>query len=200
MDESSSTELKVIEDAASRIYARVELDPTTGCLVWPGLKTEKGYGMIRVRGCESKHYVHRIVLSHAMGYALAPTEEVHHGCFNRACVNVEHLQVLSTAEHNRLHGRRGCGESNPFWKSHCIRGHALHGPEADLTARGDCRPCSMARHIAMTPERRAQRRAYLRTYDAHRTRTEEQQAARRERNREAMRARRAALKTSKECA
>jgi hypothetical protein len=77
---------------------------------------------------------------------------VHHRCRNRACFCPEHLLVLENDDvHRQLHVRedveRGkspvgaSGEAHYNFKSHCKRGHALHGPGAERTLNGDCGYC-----------------------------------------------------------
>lgn len=77
---------------------------------------------------------------------------VHHHCRNRGCFCPEHLRVLENDDiHRQLHVREAAsrgespvgasGEAHYAYKSHCIRGHALHGPGAERRPSGDCAYC-----------------------------------------------------------
>lgn len=57
---------------------------------------------------------------------------IHHRCGNRLCVNIEHLDCMSLADHSRLHG-------HPT-KSICKWGHDLTVLDA-RTKDGACRQC-----------------------------------------------------------
>lgn len=68
------------------------------CSVWTGYKNHLGYGYIWV-GSKSRS-VHRYVWEQAYG-PIPPGKEIDHKCWNRACVNLDHLRVVSRSENNR---------------------------------------------------------------------------------------------------
>lgn len=68
---------------------------------------------------------------------------VHHLCENQACVQLDHLSLMTRAQHARLHLQRDI----------CKNGHA-RTPE-NLYANGACKKCS----VANLREWRARRRA-----------------------------------------
>lgn len=73
---------------------RTKLDDN-GCLVWTGNLGGSGYGRINVNGKRMK--AHRYAWERVNG----PIPEglmIDHMCFNRACVNVEHLRLATRAQ------------------------------------------------------------------------------------------------------
>lgn len=88
------------------------------CLLWTGHADRDGYGLITFRRASRK--AHRV----AMWLAGKPIPEgfvVNHTCRNRACVNPQHLNAISTSESAK---RDSCslGYINSQ-KTHCKRGH-----------------------------------------------------------------------------
>lgn len=68
----------------------------TGCWLWTGNLHYKGYGRLNVwRGGKLvKVYAHRCMAEHCLGRPLGPDEEPDHLCFNRACINPDHLDPV----------------------------------------------------------------------------------------------------------
>lgn len=78
-----------------------KVDAETGCWLWQGARTEKGYGQFTI-GSER-------VRAHRMSYELfrgpLPEDtEVDHVCRNPSCVNPAHLQAVTTRENARRKG------------------------------------------------------------------------------------------------
>lgn len=67
-----------------------------GCWLWPLAKSPQGYGMIGQGG--KGGMVHRHALAASIGRQLRKGEVVHHKCAVRACVNPEHLQLVTQRE------------------------------------------------------------------------------------------------------
>lgn len=87
----------------SRLEAILEaliLSPD-GCLEWPHGRI-KGYGRVSYKG--RFWFVHRLLWTHLIG-PIPPGHEVHHACRNRLCANPDHLRVLPSREHQKLHGK-----------------------------------------------------------------------------------------------
>lgn len=84
------------------------------CQVWTGAaKIHNGYGVAVYRGKQTT--VHRIM--YMLGHNLTMLEkdiEVDHTCNNRACININHLQLVTHAENMYLAASR---------RSTCRAGH-----------------------------------------------------------------------------
>lgn len=88
---------RVTPKSVNDIYRRSWCDPDTNCIEWRGHITNDGYGRT-TRG----RLLHRLV----WGFEHGPIPDgfvIHHECRNRKCVNLEHLCLLTVAEHSLLH-------------------------------------------------------------------------------------------------
>lgn len=76
-----------------RIFDRSIPEPMSGCWLWTGAATSRGYGKIRVGsakdGTRSTAQVHRIVCAEIHG--LKADDDCCHKCDVPACVNPDHL-------------------------------------------------------------------------------------------------------------
>lgn len=90
-------------------------EPNTGCFIWMGPLTSRGYGNTRYQG--KTHLAHRLVLT-LDGIEIPAGAEVDHKCFNRWCVNPSHLEPVTPAVNSQRAGKRRRGEF-------CRRGHPL---------------------------------------------------------------------------
>ena len=70
-----------------------------GCLIWTGYKSPDGYGRFRATrdGRSSAKMAHRVAWEHAHG-AIPDGMQVDHTCFNRACVNPNHLRLVTNKQ------------------------------------------------------------------------------------------------------
>lgn len=75
-----------------------EVDPVTGCWNWIGKLNHDGYPRINRRG--RSHLAYRYFFERAHG-PIPDGFEVDHICRNRACVNLDHLQLVSRTENIR---------------------------------------------------------------------------------------------------
>lgn len=75
---------------ATRMEMNTIPEPMSGCHLWIGAATPRGYGGIRVEGRRSR--AHRVAWS--LRYGPIPEGAlVLHGCDNPACVNTDHLHI-----------------------------------------------------------------------------------------------------------
>lgn len=81
---------QLFRSAAERFWAKVDLDPATGCWLWSGATEGNGYGNF-------KAVSYTTVRAHRMAFALsrarAPEDAlvIRHKCHNRLCCNPAHL-------------------------------------------------------------------------------------------------------------
>lgn len=75
--------------------AEIDQDPVA-CWLWPGAIDEWGYGR------QANRLAHREAYRKLRG-EIPPNRQLHHICGNPSCVNPAHLQVVTPAEHRRLH-------------------------------------------------------------------------------------------------
>jgi hypothetical protein len=90
-----------------RLFDNVEVKPGY-CWTWKGYTSNKGYGFIRFREGSKR----RLRLVHRVAYELLVDTNLdglvlHHECFNRRCINPQHLSAMTSQEHGVHHGLLG---------------------------------------------------------------------------------------------
>lgn len=74
--------------------------------------TANGYA--RTPTSEGRRLAHRAAWEKAHG-PIPAGKQIHHVCGNRACINVDHLEVLEPAEHNGRHRKCEHGDVNRYF-------------------------------------------------------------------------------------
>ena len=139
-------------EALRRFEAKLERS-NSGCILWTGHKTSKGYGRFFLGHTRQSH---RVAYEHV--YGPIPKEfQLDHLCRVRACVRPDHLRVVTPRENTMADGSLAPAKKNAK-ATHCLRGHEFSGHNL-ITWSGhpllrQCRAC----HNARRRIRRAQRK------------------------------------------
>lgn len=105
-------------DLLARVDDFIIPEPNTGCWIWGGKIGDAGYGIIEVGGKTKR--AHRIVYVLLKG-PIPERLTLDHLCFNKWCVNPEHLEPVTRAENKRrsldavaLRARTLCNHGHPL--------------------------------------------------------------------------------------
>jgi len=124
----------------ARFHTKYCVDEVTDCWNWRGNLSQDGYGQFHYNGATT--VAHRFIYECTHG-AIPGNMTVHHQCNNRACVNLNHLELLSKRDNVLLNG--GLTAINAA-KTHCIRGHAFDDKNTYVNPTG-ARECKACRRI-----------------------------------------------------
>lgn len=111
---------------AERFWPRVDKNGPNGCWIWTGAKNTRGYGQVWIGGKERLILAHRLSLILSGREVPPPGRDIKNGvidhiCKVHACVNPEHLRVVTQRFNSIENGL------SPFAinakKTHCKYGH-----------------------------------------------------------------------------
>lgn len=107
-----------------------------GCWTWLGAKNRKGYGHMQWNG--EAGGAHRIFYKALRG-PIPEGQQIHHVCRNKACVNPDHLQVVTPRQNTMLDDTPARRNAE---KTHCKHGHEFTPENTIIRADGrECRAC-----------------------------------------------------------
>ena len=121
-----------IDKLADEFVRKVEL--TDDCWLWISARNKKGYGI-----CNGGRAAHKVLWE--AFYGRVPFGfELHHKCENENCIRLVHLDLLTSQQHNHIHGVRGVASENQL-KTHCLRGHLLSSDNLITSTTNTKRRC-----------------------------------------------------------
>ncbi len=159
-----------------RFWSKVDKSPSSGCWLWTGEKSAKGYGRFVisfVSGKRKRVYAHRFSWEQTHD-KIPDTLQIDHLCGIKNCVNPDHMEVVTSRE-NIL---RGMSPSAITYRTGiCKRGHALSDDNIHVYSNGyrTCLICFRANqkrwsesHPEQARKRQGKRNEYFRQYNATR--------------------------------
>lgn len=129
----------------------------SACWEWTGAVQSSGYGSTAGGRKGISALAHRMAYRHIVGEIPAGLT-IDHLCFNKICVNTDHMEVVTRAENNRRKHAR---------QTHCKQGHLLGGENLRLVTRRNgweyrvCKECAMKQSRAANARTTARRREVL---------------------------------------
>lgn len=108
--------ITLTKEAEERFQRNIFPEPNSGCWLWGGYYGHGSYGSFHFQG--KQYRAHRISFTIHRG-KIPPGKHIDHLCKNRACVNPDHLEVVTLSENTRR-----ALKSRPL-KTHCKHGHEL---------------------------------------------------------------------------
>ena len=142
----------MIQSVQGRFLNLVSPEPNTGCWLWLGSCSPKGYGGFTVSTGNTRP-AHRVAYEMFKG-PIPAGMTLDHQCRTRACVNPDHLEPVTNAENIR---RGMVGEYNRV-KTHCPQGHPYDEANTQVyLTRTDrmCRECKRADYRRRYAEHKA---------------------------------------------
>lgn len=145
------------------IVERLEMlsmaEPNTGCVLYLGTLSSKGYGVLFVQG--KRRRAHTVAYELARG-PIPPGLEPDHKCRVRSCINDLHLEPV-THKVNLLRGDTVAARNKS--RTHCPQEHPYTEENTYVRKNGrrDCRTCKALSDSRYRQHRRAQPRQSTKT-------------------------------------
>lgn len=100
----------------------------TPCWAWRGGKGSDGYGLTRhgARDGHKAQAAHRFYYERAHG-PIPPAHDLHHRCEQRDCVNPDHVEPMTEADHLRGHSRLDWSDVDEMRRRRAAGGVTLKG-------------------------------------------------------------------------
>lgn len=138
-----SPEALTLESVRADFWRRVAVAAPDECWAWT-LRLVKGYGAWQPRGGSGHPVWDRNCAAHRLAWLfergpIPPRWTIDHQCFNRACCNPAHLQLM-TLEANSA-------KTTQSLRTHCPQGHPYEGDNLRIAVQSDgkhrrCRTCA----------------------------------------------------------
>lgn len=121
----------------ARFWAKVSVAPADACWEWLAGRDRKGYGKFAIG--QKHHRAHRIAYN-LFGLQIPNDLVIDHLCRNRACVNPDHLEPVTSRE-NAVRG--AAAAAHGFHAGVCKYGHEFTPENTYATRDGgkNCRTC-----------------------------------------------------------
>jgi hypothetical protein len=138
MTNASTRGMVMAESVVARFWSKVNLPDENGCTVWNAGLDSYGYGQfhVTVDGKTYNRKAHQVALELA-GVEIPVGLEPDHTCEVRACVNVQHMELVTHAENLRRRALRS---------THCMSGRHRWDDPGVTTYLGGKRVCRVCRN------------------------------------------------------
>ena len=145
-----------------KIASRVSLTDS-GCLEWQHSLDRYGYGRFRVQTPDGIRQTgaHRAAWLAAVGDIDDPSLEIDHLCRNRKCVNINHLELVTSSinstrsDHSAKRGRSGRKAGSPPGCQRHGLDNGMYRTRRDGYTVWDCRTCAAVRQQKWLAKRAA---------------------------------------------
>ena len=123
-------------------------DPNSGCWLWLGFITNRGYANSKNRSFPGEQLGHRLSYMYHVG-PIPEGTEIDHLCRVCSCVNPAHLEAVTHAENQR---RGHSFAATNHRKTHCLRGHEFTPDNTYISLSGRhkrrCKICELEKQHA----------------------------------------------------
>lgn len=132
-------------NVAKRYWKKVQISGPDECWEWTGAKVSAGYGNIAVD--KRSVQAHRVGYELSTGMAIPSDMTVDHLCYNKACQNPKHFEIVTRSENSRRRWVRYRTEVKPFI-THCPHGHELTPENTYITPNRGSKRCKLCIRVA----------------------------------------------------